>query len=58
MKILVNVTIETDPDDWTLAFGVRGPQFIRDHIREYVQEGLRSYGAFGNGERPAVITAH
>jgi hypothetical protein len=56
MKINVNVTIELpDPEEWTITFGIEGTKEIRQNVKEYVGEGIRSMGVFGNGEVEAEV---
>lgn len=55
MKIHVALTIDLDPADWELAFGVSGPQAIRQDVKEYILHNVIGGGVFGNGEVDATI---
>lgn len=56
MKIRVSITVDLDPEDWTLAFGMSGNAEIREDVKEYVLNMVRDSGVFGNGEVPAMVT--
>lgn len=54
----VFVTIEvtlTDPDDWTLAFGVEGRDAIKKDVKEFVVSNARD-SLIGSGEIAAEVT--
>lgn len=57
MKIVLQVTIEiSDPDDWTMTFGVEGTTAIRQDVKEYVGNGIQQLGVFRDGEISAEVT--
>ena len=41
MKVSVNLTIDVDPEAWTLAYGVEGAAAIREDVRGYVLNGVQ-----------------
>lgn len=49
VKVTLTATVEIDPDDWELAFGIPRDE-IPDDVKSYMAEGLRHHGVFGNGE--------
>lgn len=48
MKIKVELTVDIDPEAWTLNYGVEGAKEIREDVRAYVEgavvEQLRAVG--------------
>jgi hypothetical protein len=50
MKVSVTVTVDLDPADWTMAFGVEGDAEIRQEVKDYIGNIAGQSGVFGNGE--------
>lgn len=56
MKVRVTITVDLpDPDQWTLAFGVKGTAEIRQDVKSYIGNEAQHAGVFGNGEVDAEI---
>jgi hypothetical protein len=55
MKIVVQVAVELDPEEWTKTFGVKGSAAIRADVKSYVGNEVQHAGVFGDGEVSAEI---
>ena len=40
MKVRISLTVDIDPDAWTMNYGVEGAEAIRKDVREYVTHGV------------------
>jgi len=40
MRVKIEVTLDIDPEAWTLAYGVSGAQEIREDVRAYALNGV------------------
>lgn len=58
MNIRINITLDLNPEDWALARGARQRRAVREDVRRYVLNLIRTGGVFGegNGKVPITIT--
>lgn len=57
VQVAVHLTVELDPDDWTLAYGVTGLPEIRKDVRRYAHNQVQQSYALGEGgEAEATVT--
>lgn len=54
ISVTLAITLK-DPDEWTTTFGIEGRPAIRQDVKEYIENGVRGMGAFGNGEIEADV---
>ncbi len=45
MKVRVTITVEVDPEIWTLEYGVNSTAEIRDDVKTYVVVAVRDSAA-------------
>lgn len=43
MKIKIEVTLDIDPEIWTLSYGVAGAKEIREDVRAYAVNGITEH---------------
>lgn len=43
MKVRVSLTIDIDPEVWTLNYGIEGAAAIRDDVKEAVKHAVYAY---------------
>lgn len=45
MRVKISMTVEVNPEEWTLAYGVEGAAAIREDVKSYIRGQVQGSAA-------------